>query len=90
MDDAAAEPPYPVDREGLTAESEALRSFWHGWISRCTYRGRWQQTVFAALLDAERGGGGERLGNFPQAFTHLALILAAQALDQELDRAEHR
>ena len=38
-------------------------------------------SVFGAPLDDERGG------NFPQAFTHLALIDAAITLDQALDRA---
>jgi GH15 family glucan-1,4-alpha-glucosidase len=36
------------------------------------------------LFGEQIGGSGETLGNFPQAFTHLALISAALALDRKL------
>ncbi|GAB2678455.1 glycoside hydrolase family 15 protein [Nocardia goodfellowii] len=40
------------------------------------------------LFAEEIGPSGAQLGNFPQAFTHLALVAAAIALDERLDRDE--
>ncbi|MGN9796085.1 glycoside hydrolase family 15 protein [Streptomyces sp. OZ13] len=42
------------------------------------------------LFAEEVGPSGEQLGNFPQAFTHLSLIMAATTLDKALDQEQRR
>ena len=72
-----------------------LCSFWY--VEALTRAGRVREArmIFEKMLTyanhlglyAEQvGASGEALGNFPQAFTHLALISAALNLDSALDR----
>jgi len=72
-----------------------LCSFWY--VEALTYAGRVREAriIFEKMLTyanhvglfaEEIGPSGEALGNFPQAFTHLALISAAANLDKALDR----
>ncbi|MFD8982783.1 glycoside hydrolase family 15 protein [Streptomyces sp. NPDC059564] len=69
------------------------------YIEALTHAGRLHEARYAfdkmltyanhvGLFAEEIGPSGEQLGNFPQAFTHLALISAAIALDEQLDKAE--
>jgi len=88
---------YDVERsaDGLVGEegSFSICTFWL--VEALTRAGRIEQArlIFEQMLsyanhlglDAEEiGNGGEALGNFPQAFTHLALIRAAVDLDRAL------
>ena len=72
-----------------------LCSFWY--VDALTRAGRVREarTVFEKMLTYANHAGlyaegigpsGEALGNFPQAFTHLALISSAVNLDRALDR----
>ncbi len=73
-----------------------LCSFWY--VDALTKAGRLREArlVFEKMLTyanhvglyaEEIGPSGEALGNFPQAFTHLALISSAVNLDAALDKA---
>ena len=83
--------------DGLDGEEGTfnLCSFWY--VDALTRAGRVKEArmVFEKMLTyanhvglyaEEIGPSGEALGNFPQAFTHLALISAAVNLDRALDR----
>jgi GH15 family glucan-1,4-alpha-glucosidase len=68
-------------------------SFWYVEALAAAGRVREARLVFEKILtyanhlglySEEIGQSGELLGNFPQAFTHLALIRAAIALDERL------
>src|SRR5918997_6872303 len=84
----------PVDNGPQSRESTfSMCSFW---LVEClTQAGRLGEARFAlekmfsyanhlGLYAEEIGPSGEALGNFPQAFTHLALISAAFNLDRQL------
>ena len=82
--------------DGLDGDegSFTICSFWYVEALAMSGRGREAQLLFDRLLSyatptglfsEEIGPNGRLLGNFPQAFTHLALISAAVRLDEVLD-----
>jgi GH15 family glucan-1,4-alpha-glucosidase len=88
---------YHVDAspDGLPGQEAtfSMCSFW--WVEALARAGRLDQAQLAfekmltyanhvGLYSEEIGLTGEQLGNFPQAFTHLALISAAYNLDRQL------
>jgi GH15 family glucan-1,4-alpha-glucosidase len=86
--------------DGLTGD-EGTFSMCSFWYVECLSRlGDLQQARFffekmlgyanhLGLYAEELGQRGEHLGNFPQAFTHLALISAAYDLDRRLSATGH-
>ena len=83
--------------DGLAGEEAtfSLCSFW--WVEALARAGRLDDARLAfekmltyanhvGLFSEEIALTGEQIGNFPQAFTHLALIDAAITLDAALDR----
>ena len=88
---------YNVDAspDGLTGEEAtfSMCTFW--WVEALARAGRLDEARLAfekmlsyanhvGLYSEEIGPTGDQLGNFPQAFTHLALISAAYNLDRRL------
>jgi GH15 family glucan-1,4-alpha-glucosidase len=88
---------YNVDAspDGLIGREAtfSMCSFW--WVEALARAGRLDEARLAfekmlsyanhvGLYSEEIGPTGEQLGNFPQAFTHLALISAAYNLDRQL------
>jgi GH15 family glucan-1,4-alpha-glucosidase len=86
--------------DGLTGDEGTFNmcSFWY--VECLSRLGNLQQARFVfekmlgyanhlGLYSEELGRRGEHLGNFPQAFTHLALISAAYDLDRRLSVAGH-
>jgi GH15 family glucan-1,4-alpha-glucosidase len=90
--------PHEAAPDGLSGEEGTFNmcSFWY--VEALARSGDVDQARFIfekmlgyanhlGLYSEELGPRGEHLGNFPQAFSHLALISAAYCLDREMDAA---
>ena len=58
--------------------------------ARLTFEKMLTYANHVGLYSEEIALTGEQIGNFPQAFTHLALIDAAITLDEALDRTDRQ
>jgi GH15 family glucan-1,4-alpha-glucosidase len=81
----------PVDGLSGSEGSFTACSFWFIECLARSHRTEKARLLFDKMLGyAEQlGSSGEHLGNFPQAFTHLALISAATFLDRALNGNEN-
>ncbi|MBT2407624.1 MULTISPECIES: glycoside hydrolase family 15 protein [unclassified Streptomyces] len=57
-------------------------------LARYTFEKMHTYASHIGLFAEEIGPSGEQLGNFPQAFTHLSLIMAATTLNEALDAVQ--
>ncbi|MCA1219313.1 glycoside hydrolase family 15 protein [Streptomyces sp. 8L] len=92
------DPEQAPDGLAGTEGTFSICSFW--WVEALTRSGQLEEARLAlekmftysshvGLYAEQIGLSGEHLGNFPQAFTHLALISSAINLDRSLDRGHH-
>jgi GH15 family glucan-1,4-alpha-glucosidase len=92
---------YTPESDGLDGEEGtfSLCSFWY--VEALTRAGRLDDAQLAlekmftyanhvGLYAEQVSATGDQVGNFPQAFTHFALISAAINLDRALDEGRHR
>ena len=90
---------YSMESDGLDGEEGtfSLCSFWY--VEALTRAGRLEDAQLAlekmftyanhvGLYAEQVSATGDQVGNFPQAFTHFALISAAINLDRALDKKE--
>ena len=60
LDATAGATPQRVKRDELQALFEATNGYWHDWVERGRYRGRWRETVYRSAITLK-----------PVSYTHL-------------------
>lgn len=93
---------FPLTSSGLGGSAEGTFTACSFWMAESLARaGRLDEARLmlekmltysnhVGLYAEEIGLTGEALGNFPQAFTHLALITACLNIDEALNKAGHQ